>query len=86
MATEQHKCSFCGRERSEVNVLIAGINAHICDACITQAQNILNEEFAHIKEHKVTPLSLRTPREIKDYLDQYVIGQETDKRVMSVAV
>ncbi len=86
MATEQHKCSFCGRERSEVNVLIAGINAHICDACITQAQNILNEEFAHIKEHKVTPLSLRTPREIKDYLDQYVIGQETAKRVLSVAV
>jgi len=86
MATEQHKCSFCGRERSEVNVLIAGINAHICDACITQAQKILNYEFAHIKEHKVTPLSLRTPREIKDYLDQYVIGQETAKRVLSVAV
>lgn len=86
MATEQHKCSFCGKDRSEVNVLIAGINAHICDSCITQAQNILNEEFAHIKEHKVTPLSLKTPKEIKDYLDQYVIGQETAKKVLSVAV
>lgn len=86
MATEKHKCSFCGRDRSDVNVLIAGINAHICDACISQAQNILNEEFAHIMEHKVTPLSLRTPKEIKAYLDQYVIGQEVAKRVLSVAV
>jgi ATP-dependent Clp protease ATP-binding subunit ClpX len=86
MSEEQHRCSFCGRDRAEVNVLIAGINAHICDACISQAQNILNEEFSHIKEHQISPLELKTPHEIKDYLDLYVIGQEEAKKVISVAV
>jgi len=86
MSEDQHRCSFCGRDRAEVNVLIAGINAHICDACISQAQNILNEEFSHIKEHKVSPLELKTPKEIKEYLDLYVIGQEEAKRILAVAV
>ena len=86
MASEQQKCSFCGRSRADVSVLIAGIDAHICDACISQAQNILNEEFANKKEHQISPLELKTPQEIKEYLDQYVIGQEEAKRVLSVAV
>ena len=86
MSENNQKCSFCGRSRSEVNVLIAGINAHICDACITQAKNILNEEFSHDQAHQVSELKLKTPQEIKEYLDQYVIGQEESKRVLSVAV
>jgi ATP-dependent Clp protease ATP-binding subunit ClpX len=86
MAKDLQRCSFCGRDRSEVNILIAGIDAHICDACITQAQNILNEEFVHHKEKVFDDIILKTPSEIKAYLDQYVIGQEEAKRVLSVAV
>jgi ATP-dependent Clp protease ATP-binding subunit ClpX len=86
MARDIQRCSFCGRERSEVNILIAGIDAHICDACVTQAQTILKEEFVHDKDEKLPDLELRAPSEIKAYLDQYVIGQEEAKRVLSVAV
>jgi ATP-dependent Clp protease ATP-binding subunit ClpX len=86
MARDVQKCSFCGRNRSEVNVLIAGIDAHICDACILQAQTILSEEFVHQKESKAAEIDLKPPAEIKKYLDQYVIGQEEAKRVLSVAV
>lgn len=86
MAREQQRCSFCGRDRSEVNILIAGIDAHICDACITQAQTILSEEFIHANEKALPEIELKTPHEIKQYLDQYVIGQEEAKRVLSVAV
>ena len=86
MPKDSQKCSFCGRERSEVNVLIAGIDAHICDTCITQAQTILSEEFVHHKDGKAPDIELKPPAEIKKYLDQYVIGQEEAKRVLSVAV
>jgi ATP-dependent Clp protease ATP-binding subunit ClpX len=86
MPRDTQKCSFCGRDRSEVNILIAGIDAHICDACITQAQTILNEEFVHDKKGQLPELDLKPPAEIKKYLDQYVIGQEEAKRVLSVAV
>jgi ATP-dependent Clp protease ATP-binding subunit ClpX len=86
MPRDSQKCSFCGRDRSEVNILIAGIDAHICDACITQAQTILNEEFVHEKKGQLQELDLKPPVEIKKYLDQYVIGQEEAKRVLSVAV
>ncbi len=86
MPRDSQKCSFCGRERSEVNVLIAGIDAHICDTCITQAQTILSEEFVHQKDSKTPEIELKPPAEIKKYLDQYVIGQEQAKRVLSVAV
>jgi ATP-dependent Clp protease ATP-binding subunit ClpX len=67
-------------------VLIAGIDAHICDTCITQAQTILSEEFVHQKDTKAPKIELKKPVEIKKYLDQYVIGQEEAKRVLSVAV
>lgn len=86
MASESHKCSFCGRDRSEVNVLIAGINAYICDACVLQAQNIISEEYAFSAKNYTAPLEVKTPQEIKNYLDQYVIGQDEAKRVLSVAV
>lgn len=81
------KCSFCGRNKSEVNVLIAGISGHICDNCITQAQGIIKEELSQ-KAHKQleSSLILQKPSEIKDYLDNFVIGQDDAKRVLSVAV
>jgi ATP-dependent Clp protease ATP-binding subunit ClpX len=86
MAKETQRCSFCGRDRAEVNILIAGIDAHICDACVTQAQTILNEEFVHDQGKTMPEIELKTPAEIKQYLDQYVIGQEEAKRVLAVAV
>jgi len=86
MSRDMQKCSFCGRDRSEVNILIAGIDAHICDACIAQAQAILNEEFVHEQKDTIPDIDLKTPSEIKEYLDQYVIGQEEAKKVLSVAV
>ncbi len=81
------KCSFCGRGKSEVNVLIAGITGHICDNCIIQAQSIIKEELAQ-KAHKKLEKSLilQKPEEIKNFVDNYVIGQDQAKRVLSVAV
>lgn len=80
------RCSFCGREKRDTNMLIAGLNAHICDSCVTQAQLIMDEELT-AKNHKQTPdYTLLKPAEIKKYLDQYVIGQDNAKKVLSVAV
>lgn len=87
MAKEQEKCSFCGKKKSEVGLLIAGLEAHICDSCVEQAQFILQEEFGIIgktKENK--KFELLKPAEIKHHLDQYVIGQDEAKKVLSVAV
>ncbi len=86
MPRAAQKCSFCGRDRSEVNMLIAGIDAHICDACVAQAQAILSEELISTKKSPAQEIELRPPAEIKSYLDQYVIGQEEAKKVLSVAV
>ena len=86
MARDKQHCSFCGRDRAEVNILIAGIDAHICDACVAQAQTILTEEFVHDQSKQLPDIELKTPSEIKQYLDQYVIGQEEAKKVLSVAV
>lgn len=81
------KCSFCGRGKSEVNVLIAGVTGHICDNCIVQAQSIIKEELAQKAHQKLeSSLILQKPGEIKSYLDKYVIGQDEAKRVLSVAV
>ncbi len=81
------KCSFCGRSKSEVNVLIAGITGHICDNCVGQAENIIKEEFAlKASRHIESTLVLQKPREIKAYIDQFVIGQDEAKKVLSVAV
>lgn len=84
---EESKCSFCGRNKSEVNLLVAGIDGHICDQCIEQAHGIVQEEVS-FKNSKdlVNPLPVKSPKEIKKFLDDYIIGQDYAKKIMSVAV
>jgi ATP-dependent Clp protease ATP-binding subunit ClpX len=87
MAKQVLQCSFCGRKKPETNLLIAGIDAHICDKCIEQAHGIVLEELKTNRGSKlVGDLILKKPKEIRAFLDQYVIGQEQTKKVMSVAV
>ncbi|WP_394706630.1 ATP-dependent Clp protease ATP-binding subunit ClpX [uncultured Draconibacterium sp.] len=80
------KCSFCGREKKEVNLLIAGIDGHICDRCAEQAHSIIQEEVKTTNSFDLDGLQLLKPKEIKDFLDQYVIGQDRAKRILSVSV
>ncbi len=81
------KCSFCGRDKSATNVLIAGMSGHICDQCIAQAQQIVNEESSEkLKSAITSSIQLLKPIEIKEFLDQYVIGQDEAKKVIAVAV
>ncbi len=87
MAKEELSCSFCGRKKSETNLLIAGLDAHICDQCIEQAHGIVLEEEADNSEEALkAELNLRKPKDIKAFLDEYIIGQEFSKKVISVAV
>ncbi|MGV6830813.1 MAG: ATP-dependent Clp protease ATP-binding subunit ClpX [bacterium] len=87
MAKEELECSFCGRKKSETNLLIAGLDAHICDRCIMQAHGIVVEESKQIDSGDLSAeLMLRKPQQIKAFLDEYIIGQEHTKRVLSVAV
>ena len=80
-------CSFCGRNKKDVDLMISGIHAHICDKCVTQASQILQEEKKNKVEAGSLPnFKLIKPREIKKFLDEYVIGQDEAKRVMAVAV
>jgi len=81
------RCSFCGREKKDVNVLIAGITGHICDSCIGQANTIVQEDLG-IKNKKEleSSLTLLKPLEIIEHLDEYVIGQDDAKKILSVAV
>jgi ATP-dependent Clp protease ATP-binding subunit ClpX len=80
------KCSFCGRERKDTNLLIAGVSGHICDSCIEQANSILDEEFKKKSSFDMEQIKLLKPAEIKSFLDQYVIGQDEAKKFLSVAV
>ncbi|MBN2851810.1 MAG: AAA family ATPase, partial [Clostridia bacterium] len=80
------KCSFCGRTKKEANILIAGLQGHICDHCIEQAYSIMTEELGTKKSVRFDTINLLKPSEIKHFLDQYVIGQEMAKKVISVAV
>ena len=87
MAKQVLECSFCGRKKPETNLLIAGIDAHICDKCIEQANGIVLEELKSNGSSKLAgDLILKKPKEIRAFLDQYVIGQDQTKKVMSVAV
>ncbi len=81
------QCSFCGRNKVETNVLIAGLDAHICERCIEQAHEIVLEESGEGKaKSKNLDFDIKKPKEIKAFLDQYMIGQTATKRAMSVAV
>lgn len=80
------KCSFCGREKKEVDLLIAGIDGHICDRCADQAYSIIQEEIKKDNAFQLDNIKLLKPREIKEFLDQYVIGQDDAKKIISVAV
>ena len=81
------ECSFCGRKKPETDLLIAGLDAHICDKCIEQAHGIVQEEIAENSTSSLsTEITLKKPKEIKEFIDQYMIGQDQAKRVMSVAV
>ncbi|EAR13361.1 ATP-dependent protease ATP-binding subunit [Polaribacter irgensii 23-P] len=84
---ENLECSFCGRKKAETDLLIAGMDAHICDKCIEQAHGIVEEEVTGTKTGDLSEdLTLKKPKEIKEFLDQYIIGQDETKRSMSVAV
>ena len=83
---QENFCSFCGRPESQVNLLISGMSGFICDECVGRAHQMLNEEMAHRSRAMVPDFKLLKPLEIKNFLDQYVIGQDAAKRVLSVAV
>lgn len=88
-ASQLH-CSFCGRNRDEVKILIAGQDGHICENCVEHAQEIIAQELSAKQDNNSTSanfkLNVRRPAEIKKFLDEYVIGQDDAKKVLSVAV
>src|SRR6476660_5857093 len=81
-------CSFCGRSRDEVKILIAGQEGHICENCVEHAQEIISQELQSRQEQSTSQFrfSIKKPMEIKQFLDQYIIGQDDAKKVLSVAV
>jgi ATP-dependent Clp protease ATP-binding subunit ClpX len=92
MAKQQPlQCSFCGRSREEVKILIAGQDGHICENCVEHAEEIIAQELGINTESKPAPtsfgkLTVRKPLEIKKFLDEYVIGQDDAKKILAVAV
>lgn len=88
MAKPTDHCSFCGRSQQEVKLLITGVSGNICEACVDQAQLIINEELSAKGDKSSLPESfkLKKPKEIFEFLNQYVIGQDESKRLLSVAV
>ncbi len=82
----QTTCSFCGRNKKDVDLMVSGISAHICNFCIDQAYQILGEEDKTKKQSKNPKFKLRKPKELTEYLDQYVIGQQEAKKILTVAV
>jgi len=82
----QVTCSFCGRNKKDVDLMISGIHAHICDKCIAQAQQILNEELKTTNDNEAPNFKLIKPADMKNHLDEFVIGQDEAKKYMSVAV
>src|SRR5678815_604665 len=89
MAKNILHCSFCGRSRDEVKILIAGQEGHICENCVEHAREIIDQELM-VKNENASPsqfkLNVKKPIEVKKFLDEYVIGQDDAKRVLAVAV
>lgn len=87
MSKKETTCSFCGRPRSQVGLLIAGLSGHICDHCIVQARSIVDEEMASSNApNAAAPVNVLKPSDIKIRLDEYVIGQDDAKKTLAVAV
>ena len=90
MAKNTLHCSFCGRSRDEVKILIAGQEGHICENCVEHAREIIEQELMIRNESggasSQYKLTVKKPMEMKRFLDEYVIGQDDAKKVMSVAV
>ena len=85
--SEELQCSFCGKKKAETELLIAGIDAHICDQCIEQANGIvIQEASSDVNNPEVSQTKLLKPQEIKNFLDEYVIGQDFTKKILSVSV
>jgi ATP-dependent Clp protease ATP-binding subunit ClpX len=82
----QITCSFCGRNKKDVDLMVSGISAHICNFCIEQAHEIVGEDKKNKKSTTTPAFKLKKPKELTQYLDQYVIGQEDAKKVLTVAV
>jgi len=80
------RCSFCGRDKKDTRLLIAGISGHICDSCVEQAYEIIQEESKIRNDFDIKKLKIMKPLEIKKFLDQYVVGQDEAKKFLSVAV
>lgn len=88
MAAKQNiKCSFCGRDHQDINVMVSGLDGHICDHCVEQAHQVVKQEMK-TRAGKTARFSLNLvkPSEIKKHLDEYVIGQDEAKKILSVAV
>ena len=82
-----NQCSFCGRKKSEVEILISGQNGFICENCVEQAHAIVKESVHEDEFSPATSIEeLKKPREIKEFLDEYVIGQDQAKKQLSIAV
>jgi len=86
MSKKETSCSFCGRPRSQVGLLIAGLSGHICDHCIAQARMIVDEDQTTKTSTQNAPVNVLKPQDIKERLDEYVIGQDDAKKTLSVAV
>ena len=85
--TKESRCSFCGSSKQDTLMLIEGLDAYICDKCVTQANQLVLQEFGNKQAKSLdTSLTLLKPMEIKAHIDQYVIGQDDAKKVLSVAV
>lgn len=82
-----YRCSFCGKSKDEALILVAGIDGHICETCVEQAQDIIDEELNSTRSsYDIFLPDTITPRDIKSYLDEYIIGQDEAKKFISVAV
>ena len=87
MSKEELHCSFCGKKKAETLLLIAGIDAHICDQCIEQANGIvIQESNSQVNTKETQETRLLKPLEIKLFLDEYVIGQDFTKKILAVSV